>query len=166
MNQIFSENLKTARNEKKLTYVALSSKVGISGTSLSAYERGTKSPTIDNASRLAEALGVSLDWLCGFDEMKKKNATDFLKILVLADSRLTGGIQMDTFVLDKGATRTGGAIKCSKLTIYNEEVSNFIDAYKFLLEPYKNGQIDKNVFEPLLESVIEKFGKKIAWEVE
>jgi transcriptional regulator with XRE-family HTH domain len=32
------------------------------------YESGKRRPTIENAARLADYLGVSLDYLCGLSE--------------------------------------------------------------------------------------------------
>lgn len=56
-------NLKEVRRKKKLTQVELADKSGILQQNISNYETGFKSPTLDSAVRLVDALGVTLDEL-------------------------------------------------------------------------------------------------------
>lgn len=87
--KIFSERLTETRQAAKLNYKELSKKSGVTSTAISYYEKGTKAPTLESAAKIAVALGVSLDWLCGIE--KKVNtggsetATILLNILNLMD---------------------------------------------------------------------------------
>lgn len=45
--------------------------LGIPQPSMSAYENGKNSPTIDVVMDIADKCNVSLDWLCGRDEKKQ-----------------------------------------------------------------------------------------------
>lgn len=51
-----------ARREKGLTQSRLAQLVGVEPHTVSRWERGQQSPTA-HADKLADALGVSLDWL-------------------------------------------------------------------------------------------------------
>lgn len=64
----FGRRLKQARQQKEWTQKELSEKAGVSQNSLSAYENLGKIPSLEVGARIAEALDVSLDWLCGLSE--------------------------------------------------------------------------------------------------
>ena len=55
--------IKEAREKKGMKQNALASLVNIAPQTLSAYEKGSKVPTLENLVRIADALGVSLDAL-------------------------------------------------------------------------------------------------------
>ena len=53
------------RKEKSWSQADLAGKTGISQVMVGKYERGDASPSIEVAKRIADALGVSLDYLVG-----------------------------------------------------------------------------------------------------
>ena len=59
----FGDRLTFARKQKKMTQGELGKKVGTSGDIIGKYERGENIPSIDVAANMAEALGVTLDYL-------------------------------------------------------------------------------------------------------
>ena len=61
----FAKRLTEARKEKGLSQDDLATLIGTKGPAVGRYERGATKPTIEVASRLADALGVSLDYLVG-----------------------------------------------------------------------------------------------------
>ena len=65
----FGERLKEARNRKGYTQNELSEITGISKIMISSYEnpnsKSSKNPTLNNVYMLANALDVSIDYLCG-----------------------------------------------------------------------------------------------------
>ena len=63
----FSEKVKTARLELGLTQTQLAEKVDISLRTVTAYEKGEKSPRAGTMLRLAKALGVSVKFLSDDD---------------------------------------------------------------------------------------------------
>lgn len=67
----FSDRLRMARQKMGLTQHELSVRSGVLPVSISRYERGQTSPTMDSAKRLAEALDADLTWL-----MQGKEAAD------------------------------------------------------------------------------------------
>lgn len=87
VNNLFSERLKEARLTAKLKQTELAKMSGVAAATISAYECADgnkgKNPSLDNALKLAQALNVSLDWLCGTAVSKDEvDVVDFLKMLV------------------------------------------------------------------------------------
>jgi len=59
----FSDRLALARKQKKLKQSELGKMIGTSGDIIGKYERGENTPSIDVATKIADALGVTLDYL-------------------------------------------------------------------------------------------------------
>ena len=83
----FAKRLKESRISARLTQAELSKISGVTAATISAYESSDenkgKNPSLENAVKLAQALKVSLDWLCGVAVNNEKiQISDFLKMLV------------------------------------------------------------------------------------
>jgi len=80
--ETFALRLREARERKKLTQKQLADMAEITAASVSAYEKidGAKSPSIEIATKLAKALGVSLDWLAGLSSNAAKSNMDALDL--------------------------------------------------------------------------------------
>ncbi|MCZ4222512.1 helix-turn-helix domain-containing protein [Pedobacter rhodius] len=59
----FSDRLTFARKQKKIKQSDLGKVVGTSGDIIGKYERGENVPSIEVAAKIADALGVTLDYL-------------------------------------------------------------------------------------------------------
>ena len=59
----FSENLKRIRLEKGLTQQHLADALGVTRSTVAAYESGRIEPSIEKLLNLSSSLGVSLDEL-------------------------------------------------------------------------------------------------------
>lgn len=68
----FSDNIKTILKTKDLTQADACRLTGIPTSLMSNYIKGTKSPTLTNAIKLSQALGVSLDELAGINQLLSK----------------------------------------------------------------------------------------------
>jgi len=70
----FGERLKQLREAKGLTLVALAGAAGIGLPTLKDYEAGRRSPSLENAQRLATHLGVTCREFdgCEFQHAKQK----------------------------------------------------------------------------------------------
>ena len=64
-SKIDMSNLKTLRENKKYSQIKLQHLVGVSSSSIEAYEQGVRIPSLPVALRLSEVLGCSLDYLVG-----------------------------------------------------------------------------------------------------
>ena len=58
-----AEKISKLKKQKKLSQSKLAAITGISRDAISKYERGDVIPSVEYARRLADALGVSLDYL-------------------------------------------------------------------------------------------------------
>lgn len=67
------ENLRIARKHRNMTQLQVANCLGISRSAYSHYETGFRDPDTDNLVRLADLLGVSVEFLLGIDEPSKSN---------------------------------------------------------------------------------------------
>ena len=63
--KIDMSNLKKLREEKAYSQVKVQHLVGVSNSSIEAYEQGVRIPSLPVAYRIAEVFGVSIDYLVG-----------------------------------------------------------------------------------------------------
>jgi transcriptional regulator with XRE-family HTH domain len=64
----FGEKIAKLKKQKKMSQIELAKVTGISRDAISKYERGDVIPSVEYAKRIADALGVSLDYLVSNDE--------------------------------------------------------------------------------------------------
>jgi len=84
------EKITKLKKQKKLSQVALAETTGISRDAISKYERGDSVPSVDYAKRIADALGVSLDYLVSDSDIEDVLDNDTVnrikEIQILPDS--------------------------------------------------------------------------------
>ena len=76
----FGENVAVARKKKKLSQNELAKKVGTISVTIGRYERNEIKPSIDIATKIADALDVSLDYLVGNTDIALEK--DLLKKII------------------------------------------------------------------------------------
>jgi len=62
---LFGKRLRQIRKQNNLTQQELADKVGLTKTSISCYESGTRTPTLDTLIDLANELNVELNYFLG-----------------------------------------------------------------------------------------------------
>jgi transcriptional regulator with XRE-family HTH domain len=62
---LFGERLQKARKERKVSQDELAKKLGVHAPIIGRYERGEVNPSIEVAAKIADTLGISLDYLTG-----------------------------------------------------------------------------------------------------
>ncbi len=75
----FSDNLKELRHSLNMNQKEFAALIGIAQPSLSGYETGNVSPTLDVLQEIAVKCHVSLDWLCGISSTQN-NLNSFLEL--------------------------------------------------------------------------------------
>ena len=92
----FSDQLSFARKQKKMKQADLGKAVGTSGDIIGKYERGENTPSIEVASKMTDALEVSLDFLLGktFIQMNKANIKRLEDIEALPEEYSTHSITL------------------------------------------------------------------------
>lgn len=63
--KIDMSNLKILRKRKGYSQIKLQHLVGVSNSSIEAYEQGVRIPSLPTAYRLSEVLGSSIDYIVG-----------------------------------------------------------------------------------------------------
>jgi transcriptional regulator with XRE-family HTH domain len=63
--EIFQNRLIDTREQKAITQAQLAVKAGLRGSAISNFETGMRKPSIDQLVKLADALGVTTDYLLG-----------------------------------------------------------------------------------------------------
>ena len=70
----FGKKIATERKQKGFSQDELAKKVGTISVTIGRYERDEIKPSIDIASKLADALNVSLDYLTGKTDIELDNS--------------------------------------------------------------------------------------------
>jgi transcriptional regulator with XRE-family HTH domain len=71
---LFGERLALVRKKKKISQYDLAKIIGVHAPVIGRYERNEVKPSIEVATKMAEALAVSLDYLAGMVEYELDNA--------------------------------------------------------------------------------------------
>lgn len=162
---IFAKRLKEARSQAGLKQRDLAGKASITTASISAYESsdGTKgkNPTLENAKALAEALNVSLDWLC---DLKITQTTE--KANGCAEDFFANGLIYATEILDEESfiitCDNGGQDNCAVLEFRSREINEFLKNWKMLITLRKNRVMQKDLYDSCLSGIISDFSKKMS----
>ena len=75
------ERLEEIRKDKRMKQEDLAQLLGVSTTTISAYERGEMLPKVANLIKLAELLDISIDYLCGVTDEEISYSRDNFVIL-------------------------------------------------------------------------------------
>lgn len=138
MSETFASRLRVAMIGAGLNQAELAARSGASRAAISQYLSGRNIPTIDRMKALADATGVSFDYLFGFGEEKKTDYTlrkistkDAAKCLGKSEQFVRVGLQrgyLDFGVAVPGTgTRWNYDIRPEKLRAYAG--SELFDAY-------------------------------------
>ena len=65
------QKISQIRKEKKLSQSDIAKAVGVSRDAISKYERGDIVPSVENAKKMADVLGVNLDYLVSNEEQQE-----------------------------------------------------------------------------------------------
>lgn len=89
-NKIDMSNLKVLRSKKGYSQIKLQHLVGVSTSSIEAYEQKVRIPSLPVAYRLSEVLGCSIDYLVGksheLDKYYLLSQSDKDKVIDFIDS--------------------------------------------------------------------------------
>lgn len=118
--EILSKRIKELRQEKNLTQRQLAEKANTTATSISAYEKGQKTPSIEVLCNIANALETSVDWLCG--NLTSEGAYTFLDVIITLVQR-------------------GGQL---------EDIINFMVQYYKMFELLSADKISQDIFDSWL----------------
>ena len=156
MENVFTKRLRQARVAAKMTQAALAKESGLSCASISAYEKGARTPNIIIASALANVLCVSMDWLVGLDDNKSprpRTAEDCAQIML--DAISTWGSQGLIDRIEIG----GNARECLTIKLSNGMLLDFVRDWAKVHEMYAGKVIDQEMYDAWIEKRLMELAK-------
>ena len=149
---IFAQRMKQAREEKGFKQKELAKAVGVTPTTISAYEKSDdegngKKPTLENAQAIAQVLNVSLDWMCGISDNDPTSYTDFTANEYLK-SLITVLIETSSVFDD---TLQNGII------LNNPDILQFSKKINDLIKVYRAGSIPEDLFNVCIDKIVNDF---------
>ena len=155
---LFSERIKQARLNKKLSQAELAAMVGVAPATISSYEKisAPKIPTLDKAQEIAQALEVSLDWLSG-SETRIQNNTNYFECLfsVLVNSDFF----IRPYVFDNTVPDYTFEISGT-----NRIISGFLEEYVRILPIICDDNVPEYLRTGLIDTMLNKFGSVSPYE--
>lgn len=160
---VFRDRLITRRKQMGLSQKQLAERCDISPASLSAYEKGTKTPTLGVAVRLSRALLVSIDWLCGLKDYSSQIRRDPLNYRELFEMMLSiKTILPKTYIgedkdISPGSTwestvnEDTGYGSVTTYSVGNAIISRAVKEYQEMLALRQSNKISNSIFKIWLE---------------
>lgn len=150
---IFSDNLRELRKKRKLTQEELAELADMSTTIISEYENTRKKPSIIAAKNIADALGVTLDELCGNDienQFKRKLDNEAVLTVLSALRILQAQVRVDKSIeltLDP---------KKDTADYSTSIILDFFKEYE-IIQNFANSCATEDMVESLLDNLKEKY---------
>ncbi len=149
--------IKELRSSLNMTQKEFSEFIGCTSATLSAYENGAKSPSLEIIKTIAQECKVSIDWLCGLSEQKNLPETfltyeDIARTLFKIDDNI--GV---TFKLE---TMYGKVGMIFDDVIIFDFIKEWLAATDVLNSSSINRAITKNMYESWKKSKLEELGKQ------
>lgn len=104
LRQTFAERLSAIRHAHKLTASELAKDCGLSQSSISSMELGTRSPSIEVICTIADYFNVSVDYLLGNDTQQSSSDPLVAQIQQLDWQQRNDVKQYVDYVLSKSTT--------------------------------------------------------------
>lgn len=142
--QSFAKRLRSLREEKEWTQAEFGGQLGgentpVAPVTISAWELANKRPTVDTLMKIAKLFSVSIDYLLGLEDERKKSTTTNI---YSAYESLHNILDISFF------DRTGLAL----LTI-NIKFLNYLKAFESAKKASKSLNLNKEVSSVLLDSI-------------
>jgi transcriptional regulator with XRE-family HTH domain len=165
----YSRRMKEARLKKGINQKELAYLVGVSPGSISAYEKaddapGSKTPPVDVAYKIANALDVSMDWLCGKDSSLQIRTYGDLARLIEKIVELPLHIQALTssshYFADLGFREIPRKFGFGALGFFDEEMYEFCEGFGKLYDLFCDNIVSEDVLNAWLTVQYQVLDKK------
>lgn len=159
---VLAVRIKELRTSMKMTQKEFSAIVGCTPATLSAYENGSKSPSLEIIKGIAEKCNVSIDWLCGLtnemtSEDEIKTYADLIRIFLKIQK-----LEFAPYNFYFKAYRNHNSFKDltdieTGIFTRNEEMYTIIQNIQKMQSVLNDGTIDQNIYDTWLEGFLEKY---------
>jgi len=148
--------IKEVREGLGMTQKQFADMIGFTSATVSAYENNKKTPVLDFLITVAEKCDVSLDWLCGIVHDEKpaemKIYSDLFQKLIDISEKVNCDIEFYTINESEKSYHNSVSLK-----FWNVVVIEFAEAWKKAKILLKDGMIDKNMYDDLMQGIIKRF---------
>ena len=163
---VFAERLRNLRNELGISQTEFVDGIGITASSLSAYEKNSKIPSIGVVKKIAEKYNVSIDWLCGLSEDKQinqeiKTYSDLFKVIRKINNVSENFCRFENEMQDMDGD--GLVDVCSRIIFDDIKVFEILNDWSKMLYLYSTKSIDKEVLNLWEEKTINKYDFPICY---
>lgn len=162
MNKILSERIKELRTIKGLTQKEFAESINVSTVSVSSYETGVKTPSLDMITCIAQKYSISIDWLCGLNDnmVSDNNITTYRDLLKLFIALLDTRYENKPTVPIINIIDTDNA---SVIITLNEDKNfqNFFSKWCDIFKLYCEKTIDEDLYKMWIEKQLEDYDRPI-----
>ncbi len=139
----FPQRLRELRTQLKLSQTQFAEIAGTNQVTLSAYEKGTTNPSLEVVKNISNAFDVSIDWLCGFTDIKNYSSTTTYSDLIRMLVKLCEMDFVDkTKIINVEPTDIG-----VNFNVNNPIIRAFFLRWKKMYPLFRDGTIDKKTYE-------------------
>ena len=164
--KIFSERIKEIRNARNETQKEFAKFVNSTAATISAYENGTKNPSLEVVANIANKCNVSIDWLCGLSEKKKSGKIEtcsdilsFLYELSLHDYWLSPyNIEL--------VTNDDINLSISEIVFHVPLITSAVREFEKIYKLYSEKTIDEDMYNILISSLFTRYSMPLSIENE
>lgn len=152
--QLFCSRLKELRSSLNLTQKEFAEKIGASTVSISSYEIGAKTPSLDMLLTIAKTFSVSIDWLCGISdtpnqagEIKTYSELICLLLSILNNANLDSDIVFLNSPSKYGFPPTIEPYVFPYIYINDEKIRTFFREWEDLSRLLRSGTIKQELYQ-------------------
>lgn len=162
---VLAVRIKELRTSMKMTQKEFSAFVGCTAATLSAYENGSKSPSLEIIKGIAEKCNVSIDWLCGLSDKKNissipQTLADIFEMLFLIQEYSEIQIYAnEDNVLIRNCNNEVSRIERSvihEIGFQPYTIDSFMEDWKKIHDMYLTKKIDEEVYALWKEKTLKK----------
>lgn len=135
MTTTFAERLKNAMEQANVSQSDLSRRTGASKAAISQYLSGKNTPNIERIAALADATGVTFDYLIGYDTapatqapLKKISVKEAARCMGKSDQFVRIGLQRGLLPFGRAVPGTG---RCWNYYINPDKFKEFVGVEQF-----------------------------------
>jgi transcriptional regulator with XRE-family HTH domain len=160
--QNFGTRLKEVRTKMGLSQKEFAKNINVTASALSSYEKGITNPSITVVTEIAKFSKVSTDWLLGLSDstIPENNITtyaDLFKILVSLSKIKGFSINIQPYIFE--SRDFDDFVQYCGILFPDLDKKNisFFDDWAKMLELFRNGSIDEEVYDLWIEKTLNKY---------
>lgn len=169
---IFTERILETRKKANMSQRELGDAAAVSAQAVSAYERGLQLPTLSAAADIAQALGVSLDYLVGLSDDPKapvaprsylplSTVADVVEVLATLRRSLPGpcGTQ-EISIPEEDCYDPDDTTYTAAAFFFNcPALAGFVQAWNKMFQLYSNGILSREILESWYAGELDRLSK-------